>query len=178
MELRLGAMLLLVAMLASCSDPPSPPSAKDLVGLEGAWARLNSVRTALNGHSRAVRFLFDEEDPYGPRGKAAVRRASLALHAAHKRAAQVELPERLEAEERRVQESMDATLAAWRRYVPRLRSALTGHEELAWNDGMILVEDVQDDLDHSLEEALYEVSVLSCEASGGDWNPDDGYCKG
>lgn len=171
-------MLVFVAMLASCSHPRSPLSASDRVGLEGAWARVNSIRTALNGHSRAVGFLFGKEDPYGPRGKAAIRRASLALHAAHRRAAEIELPESLEAEERRVQESMDAMPAAWRRHVPRLRSTLAGHEELSLDDQMILAEDVQNDLDQSLEEALYEVSVLSCEASDGEWNADDEYCTG
>jgi hypothetical protein len=177
MKLKLGAVALLVAMLASCGHSSSPLSAKDLVGLEGAWARLNSVRAALNGYDRAVRPLFDEmQHPYGPKGKAAIRRASHALRVAYRRAAAARLPEAVEDEEERMKESMEAMFAAWRLYVPRLKSTLVGHKELSWDDGMVLVEDVQNALDHNLEVALYEVSLLSCEASGGSWDPDDGHC--
>lgn len=176
MKLRLGAVAVLLAILASCGHSPSPLSAKDLVGLEGAWARLNSARTALNGYNRAVRLLFDEEHPYGPKGKAAIRRASYALRLAYRRAAAAKLPEAVEDEEERMKESMEAMFAAWRLYVPRLKSTLAGHKKLSWDDGMILVEDVQNALDHNLEVALHEVSLLSCEASGGAWDPDDGHC--
>jgi hypothetical protein len=179
MTLRLGAIAILVAILASCSSPTSSSlSAKDRVGLEGAWPRLNSVRTALNAYEREVGFLFDKrEDPYGPRGTAAIRRASVALNVAAKRAAALELPESLEAEELRVQESTEAMRAAWRLYVPRLKAILAGHRELSWDDGMILVEDVQNGVDHSLDSALYEVSLLSCEASGADWDMDVEHCS-
>lgn len=178
MKPRLGTVAVLLAILASCSHSSSPLIAKeDPVGLEGAWARLDSVRTALHGYNRAVGILFFEmEHPYGPRGKGAIRRASRALRVAYRRAAVAELPEAVEDEEERMQESMEAMSVAWRLYVRRLESALLRHKKLSWDDGMILVEDVQNALDHNLEVALYEVSVLSCEASGSEWNPDDGHC--
>ena len=172
-------MVVLVALLAGCASSAPPHGGKDLVGLEGAWARLNAVRKALNVHSRAILLLFNEmEHPYGPKGRAAMRRATLALHLADKRLAAADLPDSLESGERRMRQSMRALLAAWRRHAPRLRSTLARHEKLSWHDGMIFVEHVQNDLEHGVDAALYAVSVLSCEASDRDWNPDDGYCVG
>ena len=174
-------MVVLVAILASCSSPSSSSSslsAKDLDALEGAWARLKSVEAALNGYSRAVGSLFFEmEHPYGPTGRSAVRRATRALNVAERRAAAAaELPQSLEAEGLRVKENVEAMLAAWRRYVPRLKSILAGHEELSWDDGMIYVEEAQNALDQRLESVIYEVRLLSCEARGGEWESGDGYC--
>jgi hypothetical protein len=181
MRPKLVAAVLVAIILSSCSLSSSPSSssqsAKDLVALEGAWARLNSVRMALNAYSRAVRLLFNEmEDPYGPEGKSAVTRASQALNVASRRAAVAKLPETLEAEEQRMKESTEAMLAAWRRFVPKLKSILAEHQKLLWEDGMDRVEEAQNALDQSLASALYEVSLLSCEASGGYWDSELGGC--
>jgi hypothetical protein len=180
MKLRLGAIVVFVAILASCSSSSSSSSlsAKDLDALEGAWARLKSVEAALNLYSRAVGSLFHEmEHPYGPTGRSAVRRATRALKVAERRAAAAaELPQSLEAEGLRVKESAEAMLAAWRRYVPRLKSVLAGHEKLSWDDGMIYVEEAQNALDQRLESVIYEVRLLSCEARSSEWESGDGYC--
>ncbi len=130
-------------------------------------------------YSRAVRFFFFRmENPFGPRGKSAIKRVTQALRLAERRAAApFDLPGSLQVHGLVVKESTDAMLAAWRHRVPRLRAMVAGHRELIWGRGMNPVDEAHDAVNTSLQLAMYEVDVLRCEAIGGAWNDAEELCE-
>jgi hypothetical protein len=183
MRPKLVAAVFVAIILASCSLSSSPASSSSTqyrAALEDARSGLAKAQGAMRQYSKAVRFLFFRmENPYGTKGKAAIRRASKALESATRSAAAARraLPPRLHSQGQAAKESMEAMLAAWRRNVPRLKAIVAGQKELSWGEGMNLVDEAHDVVATSLESAIYSVHLLQCEASGGYWEPDEGSCS-